>query len=83
MNMEWQLQEAKNHLSQLVNQASHEGPQIITIHGKPTAIVLSIEEYQQLISTRTKLTDFFQKSPLREIDITLERDMDLSREVDL
>jgi prevent-host-death family protein len=43
-SMEWQLQEAKNRLSQLVNQAAHDGPQIITVRGKPAAILLSIEE---------------------------------------
>ena len=39
----WQLQEAKNRLSQLVDHAQHEGPQTITLRGKPTAVVISVK----------------------------------------
>ena len=83
MGMEWQLQEAKNRLSQVVNQASHDGPQIITVHGKPAAIVLSIEEYQRLTCHQTKLTEFFTASPLYDVVLDLERGVDLGREVEL
>ena len=83
MSTEWQLQEAKNRLSQVVNQASHNGPQIITVHGKPAAIVLSIEEYQRLTSNQSKLTEFFAESPLFDVELDLERDADLGREVEL
>ena len=83
MHMEWQLQEAKNRLSQLVNQAVQEGPQTITVRGKPAAIVLSVEEYQRLTKQQTKLTDFFKESPLFDTDLVLERSTDLSREVEL
>jgi prevent-host-death family protein len=83
MSTEWQLQEAKNRLSQLVNQATQDGPQIITVRGKPAAILLSIAEYQRLIQPRTKLTDFFQESPLCDVELDLERSADLSREVEL
>jgi len=83
MHMEWQLQEAKNRLSQLVNQAAQAGPQTITVRGKPAAIVLSVEEYQRLTKQQTKLTDFFKESPLFDTDLALERSTDLSREVEL
>lgn len=83
MSMEWQLQEAKNRLSQLVNQVAQDGPQIITVRGKPAAILLSIEEYLRLTMPRTKLTDFFKESPLYDVELDIERSADLSREVDL
>jgi len=83
MSMKWQLQEAKNRLSQLVNQATQDGPQIITVRGKPAAVLLSFEEYQQLIKPRIKLTDFFKKSPLCDVELDLERSTELSREVEL
>lgn len=83
MSKEWQLQEAKNRLSQLVNQAGKDGPQIITVRGNPAAILLSIEEYQRLTRPRTKLTDFFKESPLCDVELDLERSADLSREVEL
>jgi antitoxin Phd len=41
----WQLQEAKARLSEVIKKAAKEGPQSITVHGQPTAIVLSNEEY--------------------------------------
>ena len=83
MGMEWQLQEAKNRLSQVVNQAVHDGPQIITVHGKPAAIVLSIEEYQRLTCHPTKLTEFFIASPLYDVVLDLERGVDLGCEMEL
>lgn len=70
----WQLQEAKNKLSKLVDDAMEYGPQIITRRGIQVAIVLSIEEYRQLISQKEKLSDFFRHSPLAEVDFDLSRD---------
>lgn len=83
MNKRWQIQEAKNRLSQVVNQAVTDGPQIITVRGKPTVILLSIEEYQRITKPKTSLIDFFKDSPLSEIELDLERRSDLPREVEL
>ena len=46
--MTWQLQKAKARLSELIKKAAKEGPQSITIHGQPTAVILSSEEYERL-----------------------------------
>lgn len=70
----WQLQEAKNKFSQVVEEAIQEGPQIITRHGKEVVVVLSMLEFRRLASSQEKLTDFFQKSPLAEVDLDLSRD---------
>lgn len=70
----WQLQEAKNKLSQLVDEAVNTGPQIITRRGVEVAIVLSMEEYRQLTISKEKLSDFFRQSPLFDLDIDLNRD---------
>jgi prevent-host-death family protein len=45
----WPLQDAKNQLSRVVDQAVSDGAQTITRHGKPTAVVLSISDYQKLV----------------------------------
>ena len=37
----WQLQEAKARLSELINLAESEGPQQITKHGEPAVVVMS------------------------------------------
>lgn len=83
MIKKWQIQDAKNRLSQVVNQAAIDGPQIITVRGKPAAIILSVEEYQRLTRPSNKLVDFFRDSPLNDSELELERSVDLTREVEL
>jgi prevent-host-death family protein len=80
---EWQLQEAKNRLSQVVDSAVHDGPQTITLRGKPAAVVVSFEEFRKLTQPQTKLSQFFRQSPLLEVELDLERQPDLGREVEL
>ena len=51
----WQLQEAKNKLSQVLKDAVSGGPQYITVHGKNTAVILSTQDYETLKGRRSKL----------------------------
>ena len=44
----WQIQTAKARFSELVKQAAEDGPQEITLHGKPVAVVLSHEAFERL-----------------------------------
>lgn len=78
---EWQLQEAKNRLSQVVELAQHDGPQTITLRGKPSVVVVSFDEYRKLTMPRTGLSQFFRQSPLCDVELDLSRSADLSREV--
>jgi len=80
---EWQLQEAKNRLSQVLDSAIQDGPQTITLRGKPTAVVVSFEEFKKLTKPRSPLSLFFARSPLHNMDLDLSRSTDLSREVEL
>lgn len=70
----WQLQEAKNKFSRVVENAVHRGPQTITKRGVEVAVVISYAEYQRLIASRGKLSTFFHESPLVGIDVDLKRD---------
>ncbi len=79
----WQLQDAKNRLSRVVEQAFCEGPQTITLRGKPKAVVISVEDFKKLTHPRTSLVEFFRQSPLRGVGLDLKRRKDLSREVEL
>jgi antitoxin Phd len=80
----WQLQEAKNKFSRVVQDALNEGPQIITKHGVEVAIVMSYAEYQKMIASRGKLSTFFRDSPLVGIELDLARDKsDARKGVDL
>nr|WP_320114734.1 type II toxin-antitoxin system Phd/YefM family antitoxin [uncultured Desulfuromonas sp.] len=80
---EWQMQEAKNRLSRVVEEARRGKPQTITVHGAPAAVVLSFEQYKELTRAKTPLSQFFQTSPLRGIELDLERSRETGREVDL
>lgn len=73
MSHVWQLQEAKNNLSEVVEAALHEGPQIITRRGAATAIVLSYADYRRLVHTQKKLSAFFSESPLAGVDLDWRR----------
>ncbi len=79
----WQLQDAKARLSELVKKAVQEGPQHITLHGEPAAVVLSEAEYQRLRKRPARFIDFIRGSPLRGVDLDLGRDRSPSRDVRL
>jgi len=70
----WQLQDAKNRFSEVVEEAVSRGPQVITKRGIETAVVLSYTEYRRLQLGQAKLSDFFRQSPLVEADLDLSRD---------
>ena len=79
----WQLQDAKNKFSEVVQKALENGPQIITRRGIKTAVVMSVKDYQQLTGPKINIVDFFHKSPLRDVNLDLTRNKDLGRELDL
>jgi prevent-host-death family protein len=70
----WQIQEAKNKLSELIDRASTEGPQIITRHGVEVAVVMPFAGYKKLTERKRRLGNFFLASPLSESGIIVERD---------
>ena len=55
--MEWQLQDAKNRFSELVQRARQEGPQVVTLRGRRAAVVLSADAYDALLRERPSLVD--------------------------
>lgn len=79
----WQLQEAKNRLSEVVDKAVSFGPQTITRHGKATAVVLSYEDFKRMNRSRGGLAEFFRSSPLHGLDLDLSRHHEAPRETDI
>jgi len=75
----WQLQEAKNRFSRVVENAVTSGPQIITKRGHKVVIVISYAEYQQMMASRERLSEFFRRSPLAGVDLDLDRDSSTAR----
>ncbi|NOQ21683.1 MAG: type II toxin-antitoxin system prevent-host-death family antitoxin [Candidatus Aegiribacteria sp.] len=83
MKSVWQLQEAKNKFSKVVEKARHDGPQIVTKNGKESVVILSIEEYQKIVKPKINLLEFMHNSPLAEESLDFERDKSFSREIEL
>jgi prevent-host-death family protein len=75
----WPLQDAKNQFSQLVELAGTEGPQTVTRHGYPVAVVVSADEFKKMIRPKESVVEFF--APLKGSGIRLERRRDLPRKL--
>ena len=56
MNRVWQLQEAKNKLSEVVDEAMQNGPQLITRRGLEAAVVISFADYRKMIAKQVRWT---------------------------
>lgn len=79
MPRSWQIQEAKNKLSEVVEEAIENGPQILTRRGEEVAVVLSLSEYRKLKKKQTSLSEFFRQSPLEDLDLVTRNENDFSR----
>ena len=80
--MTWQVQTAKQRFSELVERAVHEGPQIVTKHGRETVVVLEIGEYRKLVGPAMDFKEFLLSIP-KGPDLEIERSKDPRREIDL
>ena len=84
MRSEWQLQEAKNNLSQLIKDAANGDAQVVTVHGKPTAVVVSADTYAKLTRPRRgKLSAALLQPGLAGEDLDFTRSLDTGRDVEL
>ncbi len=87
MNPSWQLQEAKNRFSEVVEEALTHGPQTVTRHGREVVVVLSMEEYRRMQKPKNNLHEFFQGLNLHGEDgsesLDLSRSRDYPRDIDL
>ena len=78
----WQVQQAKSRLSELIENAKTNGPQIITRHGEEQVAVLSIADYRALSTPKMDLRDYLLSGPKVD-DFEIPRDQDTGREIDL
>jgi prevent-host-death family protein len=77
MKKHWALQDAKNQFSQVVELAQTEGPQTVTRHGEPVAVIVSANEFKRMARPTETIVEFY--APLRNSGIKLERNRDLPR----
>ena len=78
----WTLAGAKARLSEVVDRAQA-GPQTITRNGKPSAVIVSAEEWARKTMRKGTLAEFLLASPLRGANLELERQSDTPRDVTL
>jgi prevent-host-death family protein len=71
---EWNLAEARNRFSELVNRALTQGPQRVH-RRKDCVVVVSAEEFERLAGQRPKLKDYLSAGESFE-ELNLERDPD-------
>jgi prevent-host-death family protein len=83
MKNAWQLQEAKAKFSKVINEAIQHGPQVITRHGVEKVLLISLEDYRKITKPKQKLSNFFYNSPLKNMDLNLNRAKDLPRDIEL
>ena len=82
----WQLQTAKARFSEVFRLARNQGPQHITRQGKEAVVMISNEQYEELVGRSRQprsLVQFFRESPLAGIDLDLERSKDEDRPIEL
>ena len=75
----WTLANAKARLSEVIDRAQT-GPQVITRHGKPNAVVVSAEEWARKVERKGTLAEFLLASPLHGANLELEREHDGPRD---
>ncbi len=79
----WLLQDAKARLSEVVRKASQDGPQHITFHGEPAAVVLSEAAYRRPRKRPRRFIAFVQSCPWKGVELDLTRDRSPPRDITL
>ena len=79
----WQLQDAKAKLSELVKHVINSGPQGISLRGVLEVILISKNDYEKLTKKKSNFLNFMRNSPLKGLEINLERNKSKSRDVEL
>ena len=81
--MSWQVQEAKQRFSELVQRALDEGPQFVTRRGKDAVVIVAADEYRRLAGGQPDFKAFLLSAPnLSEVDLDTPK-RDLPREIEL
>jgi len=81
---QWQLQGAKARFSEVFRRALIT-PQEIRRHGRDRVVMISAYEFARLKATRKagNLVELMQNSPLHGIELTLRRERDYGRSIEL
>lgn len=76
----WTVANAKARLSQVIERAQT-SPQTINRNGKPSVVVVSVEEWERKTARKGTLAEFLLSSPLRSVNLDVERLLDEPRDL--
>jgi len=79
----WTVATAKAHLSEVIEMALSQGPQVVTRSGVEAVVIVSAGEWKIKTQRKGSLVDFLDASPLRNSDIDTERIKDKPRKIEL
>lgn len=79
----WQLQDAKARFSEVVRWSQKRGPQEITLHGKPAAVVVSKDDFDRFAGHKPSFLEFLRDSPLAGAKLRIRRDRSRARDLAL
>lgn len=83
MDKQWQLQQAKSHLSEVIKRAEKGETQVITKRGERVAVLIDYARYLSLTGQEKNLLEVLRGDGPYLEDLLLERDADYGRELDL
>ena len=83
METVWKLQDAKSQFSKVVENALKSGPQYVTRRGTKAVVVLSVRDYEKLISNKPSFKEFLLSCPKIDEDFQIERQKDYPRNIEL
>ena len=79
----WELPDAKAELNEVIN-SSAKAPQIIVVEGVETAVVLSMDKYQQLEKRQPTFIEALMNCPWPDVELEeYDRKADEWRDIDL
>lgn len=75
----WPLQQARDHLREVVDGALQDGPQRITRHGRQAVVVVSEEEWARVVGKGVSFGELLARCPLEEGDLPPRRPARVTR----
>jgi antitoxin Phd len=80
----WKLEDAKAKFSEVVRRAHDEGPQYVTVRGKPSVAIIDAAELERLLPAEPAPLPFVQFLESLYVEgLDLDREADAGRDVDL
>lgn len=79
----WKLEDAKARFSEVVRHAREDGPQRVSVRGHDAVVVMSVEEFERLVPDEPRLPFLQFMEGLHLEGLSLDREVDRGRDVEL